>query len=573
MCGIFGAFLKTSFTSDDLKLAQQSRDALTHRGPDQHNEYSHENFYLGHRRLSIIDLSPCGIQPMISEDENVVIAVNGEIYNFQEIRSELISHGYQFKSKSDSEVVLHGFRLWGLSKLVKKLDGMFAGVIYDKKNQQIHLFRDIVGIKPMYYFYDGVNFSWASELKALKVWNHQKLSINNEALIDFLTYRYIPAPKSIYQNIFKLPAASFLTFSMKTQKLEIEQYWKLTIKEQIFKNDLEIKEKLNHLIAKSVKEQMISDVPLGFLLSGGIDSSVITGVGAKLVQRPLTFSIDFIQKSEAKFAKQIADYFKTEHHSRLFKQEQMEDLQEKMAQWFDEPFGDTSALPTFEVSAFAREFVTVALSGDGGDELFGGYKWYDKFEKILKIRKFIFPFMKFFPLHQLSKNKNLELVCQENVLEVYAQIRGALSPEKMKMWKEQLGVDPNYDHLWAYRKYYQPTLSPKKLGQWLDFHTYLPDDILTKVDRVSMNVSLECRPPFLSKDLIEFAFSLPEKFLYRDGELKGGLKFAVAELLPPNIIQRKKQGFSVPDLGWRKKYQTESMTEVMVKNFMSGSQA
>ena len=557
MCGLFGTVLDNN-EAQTIVAARAARDTLTHRGPDQDGDWYNDNVYLGHRRLSILDLSETGRQPMCDDGQRIIITVNGEIYNFQPLKSELEKSGYRFKSQSDSEVVLYGYKHWGAEGLAERIDGMYAAVIYDATQNQIFIIRDRVGVKPLYYHFDDRGFSWASELKALKSWiPNNRLQTNNEALFDFLTYRYIPAPKTLYQNVYKLPAAHILRLDVNTHRLHLHKYWSLPLSEGEYSDHNEIEETLNNLVKKHVKEQMVSDVPIGFLLSGGIDSSVITMFGAQLSSSPLTFSIGFKnpERDESQYAKIVADLAHTDHHTHILDDEEMLDIATTMKSWFDEPFADTSAVPTQRVCSYAREHVIVALSGDGGDELFGGYKWYDRFDKNQKVSKALF----FMPRKGLTclpqwlpKRRGFVIATTQDPVIQYAYIRGAIFGKALGRWHEILNIPKGYDRFWAYRKYYNPHLSVRKAAQVMDFHTYLPDDILTKVDRVSMLNGLECRPPFLSKEIVEFAFSLPESFIYKQGMLKGGMKSAFSRLLPDDILYRRKQGFSVPDTGWRK---------------------
>jgi len=505
--------------------------------------------------------------------DSVVITVNGEIYNFKSLRQELEQQGVTFMSHSDSEVVLHGYKFWGIEGLLTRLEGMYAAVIYDQKENKVFLIRDRVGIKPLYYHLGDSALSWSSELKGLVNYiGETSLNIDSSALLDFLVYRYIPAPKSLYENIFKLPAAHYAEFNVESGKISVTRYWELIATPTDRSHELLAKELLV-LLTNSIEEQLVSDVPLGVLLSGGIDSSAIAALAGRY-KGLLSFSVGFNNSpnDESPFAAMVAEHVGTQHNAITFPDEHMDALAAKMAVWFGEPFGDTSAVPTYLVSKFAREQVTVALGGDGGDELFGGYSWYGKYRVLRKIQR-ICPFVKLLngkvPAW-LPKKNIFELLSISDPVELYARLRKSLPKTQLNLWKEKLGVSKEYDPYWAYRAHYKSELPPAVAAQVLDFHTYLPDDILTKVDRASMAVSLECRPPFLSTPLIEFAFSLPESFIYKNGQLKGGLKYALIGILPDTIINRKKQGFSVPDFGWRKKATDKygSMQEFLIKEFL-----
>lgn len=575
MCGLFGTTID-QHNSSALKTARNARDVLVHRGPDQSGEWVKDHIYMGHRRLSILDLSPSGQQPMVTDDNKIGITVNGEIYNYPILKKELAEQGYVFKSTSDSEIVLHGYKHWGVKLLSEKIDGMYAVVIHDTQKQKIYAFRDRVGIKPLYYHHDGKDFSWASELSALLQWlPEDKHEVDNTALFDFLIYRYIPAPKSAYKRIKKLQQAHILEYDISQGDLYIERYWSLPVSEKELSTP---KTHLKKLIEKSVQDQMISDVPIGFLLSGGIDSSVIAVVGAQLTNSPLTFSIGFQDKKhdETMYAKQVSDLSHTKHFSRILDDNDVSDMISMMQKWFTEPFGDTSAIPTHKVCGFAREYVTVALSGDGGDELFGGYTWYSDYERIQvngALRCFLPKKGINFP-SWMPKSRGLFLRSIKDPLEQYAQLRAKISPIVLKQWKKALNIPSNYDPLWAYRPHFNQEHGLKKSLQVVDFHTYLPDDILTKVDRVSMDVSLECRPPFLSKEIIEFAFSLPEEVIYKNNQLKGYLKDSFSQDLPHEILYKKKQGFSIPKLELvraLKQSKETSPQEIILKEFLNGS--
>ena len=553
MCGLFGIAQLEPLGESLLVRARIARDALAHRGPDQAGEWFHAGVYLGHRRLSILDTSDAGRQPMIAD--NVAVTVNGEIYNFKSLRSELEGVGYIFRSQSDSEVVLHGYSYWGLDGLLSRLDGMYAAVICDVAEGRLFAFRDRAGIKPLYYYTDGKQLVWASELKAIRAYvPTEKLSIDPEALIDFLTYRYLPAPRGLYRNSAKLPPASVLEFSFSDLSFKVRRYWHLSTEPTGLSSKL-LEQRLLELLEASVREQLVSDVPLGLLLSGGVDSSAIAAMAGQQQPHIQSFSIGFrqLERDETPFALAMAERAGTEHRIHYLDDDEMSGVLERIHDWFDEPFGDVSAIPTFRVCSFAREYVKVALSGDGGDELFGGYRWYLRYAGARRLGRFM-PLKSRrgirFPA-RLPKGRELEWATTSDPVWLYALIRGSLPCARLEFWKKRLGVCCDYDPLWAYRASFDHRLSACKAAQVMDFHTYLPDDILTKVDRVSMAVSLECRPTLLSKSLIEFAFSLDDDFLYNGGILKAGFKNALRDLLPESLLLRSKQGFSVPDFGWK----------------------
>jgi len=561
MCGIFGIInvYEEGISECDIHLARTACNILSHRGPDQYGEWIKGNVYLGHRRLSIIDLSERGRQPMLSDDGNIAIAINGEIYNFRQLRNEL--GATRFYSKSDSEVILHGYETWGIRGLLQRIEGMFAFAVVDRRIGKVFLARDHVGIKPMYYGHlDNYTF-WASELKAVKQFFDPNLLIkDNTSLYDFLTYRYIPSPKTLYKNCYKLEAGHFVEIELATGKSNVHKYWQLPVSE-IHMSINEAVVRIRELIEKSVEEQLVSDVPLGFFLSGGIDSSVVVAVTAAKHNELSTFTIgyDEAKHDETEFAKIVAKKFGTSHTKRMLSVNSTIDLLENMERWYDEPFADTSALPTYHVANVAREQVAVVLTGDGADELFGGYRWYQLYEKYRKLQSLIWPYRGIGPRTNFRKNKTgflrkvvtrFDLLSRFDPLDLYVSLlSGYISSEKYN-YKKILEIDAEYDDLWHFRRYYNTELPIRKRMQYLDFHTYLPDDILTKVDRVTMAVSLEARVPLLSRSLVELAFSLPESLIYHENRLKGIFKYSYQDLLPDSILYRGKKGFSIPLHRW-----------------------
>lgn len=557
MCGIFGF---TKFKKEELEKARESLHTLHHRGPDQWNDYFDEDIYIGHQRLSILDLSEHGKQPMISPDEKVIITVNGEIYNFLELKKELESK-YTFKSTSDSEVALYGYIEWGIDKLLEKIDGMYAISIYDKEKEELFLARDRTGIKPLYYGNIKGQISWASELKAIqKLYENQNiLEYDYTAFYDFLTYLYIPSPKSMYRNVYKLEPAHYLKIDVKANTFEKIQYWQLEIKQ--CDDDIETaKKKIYDLVKKSVNEQMVADVPVGFFLSGGMDSSTVVALASKNHNDINTFSIGFTDKShdETHFADMVADMYKTKHHKKILDEDTTKDMFHKIKDWYDEPFGDTSCFPTYLVSQFAKENSTVVLTGDGGDEVFGGYNWYKGFENL---QKYSVPYLRFLKVftNPLKKQKNILGKVARRIerqfllddFELYTRLMGGMLKDEKVKYKKLWNIDEDYDDYWYFRKFYKKDLDLYTRLQYLDFHTYLHDDIFTKVDRVSMAVSLECRVPFMKKEIIEYSFSLQKEVRIYQDELKGVMKEAFRDVLPIEIIERDKKGFSIPLHNWK----------------------
>jgi len=436
---------------------------------------------------------------------------------------------------------------------------MFAIAIWDARDRKLRLWRDRPGIKPLYYFYDGKRFAFASELKAIEAaLATQGLATDQTALYDFLGYRYVPAPKTLYRNCFKLLPGHTLTYDPQSGSAsEPWPYWSLPTETRQDSVSVDAAaEELRALIDESVREQMIADVPLGFFLSGGIDSSVVVASAAAAGASVSTFSIGFDadEVSETPYARQVAERFNTNHYERILSLSEAQDLLPRLKTWFDEPFADDSALPTFLVSSIARERVTVVLTGDGNDEVFGGYSTYKRFVRyagwpswprlfdscVVRLRKRLHrrnPVDRFLRVLEMALSSDVEL---------WSKIMGGMSPEAKAKYRSEFGLGRDYDDWWHYRRYWREDLPIKTRLQFLDFHTYLPGSILTKVDRTSMAVSLEARVPLLSRRLIEFSFSLPEKIRLYEGQAKGLLRHAYRDILPRTIIERRKKGFGVP---------------------------
>ncbi len=534
-------------------------ERIRHRGPDSQRTMLLGEVIIAFARLAVIDPTEVADQPMSSENEDVTLAFNGEIYGYRELQSQLKKRGHRFRTASDTEVLLQAYLEWG-DDWVNHVDGMFSVVIYDRRLIELKLFRDRVGIKPLYYMYDGKNFAFASELKAIPaLCSDLRFEVDHTAVFDYLTYRYIPAPKTLYRHVYKLAPAHKVSFNLRTRELgPIKRYWSLEIDTDPPPLSADqASENLRALISESVASQLVADVPVGCFLSGGIDSSVIIATASKQCEELRTFSIGFdvSSHSETEYAAMIAERFNTDHRQRILTLRESQNLLPLLATWYDEPFGDTSALPTFLVSQLAREHVTVALTGDGGDEVFGGYRWYRLFKRCLLGKALrVLPFDRLFrPLkNRFSKQTLLYRTCNgleavfSNNLTLYAKLLRGLTGTDKKNYAERWHIPKDYDDLWYFRQYWRADLSILTRLQYLDFHTYLPDDILTKVDRASMAVSLEARVPLLSRRLVEFVFSIDESTRYLNGQLKGLLKYAFRDRLPREILERSKKGFSIP---------------------------
>jgi len=554
MCGLFGVVSTSELNSEKEKLLESLR-LLDSRGPDSFGYFSTGNVFIGHTRLSILDLSVNASQPMIDEKSGVVLSVNGEIYNFKNLREEL-SDKYNFNSGSDSEVLLYGYIEWGIEGLSEKIDGMYAISIYDPRLDTVFLVRDRAGIKPLFLSVIDKKVIWSSEIKSIENYLTRK-TVDNTALYDFLTYLYIPTPKTLYKEIKKIFPATITAINLKTLSVNESKYWTLDVSTEVT-DCSSSKIRLKQLIQESVTEQMVSDVPLGFFLSGGVDSSVIAAcIGKeKIGKTAYTVAIEGQNGNESIDAKKVADHLGLSHKVNTLSELNTKEILDKLLDYFDEPFADTSLLPTYLVSKSVREDCTVALSGDGADELFGGYSWYDEFSRSFQLQKYLPKLLQGYTssLHRaVNKSfcskilRKLETKFYLSGVELYATLLGGLRTAQKNKYKKALGISKNYNDYWYFEKYWKEELPIKTRLQYLDFHTYLLDDILPKVDRASMAVSLECRVPFLKKEIIEFAFSIPESIRFYGGEPKGILREVFKGDLPKSVFEKKKSGFSIPN--------------------------
>ena len=565
MCGIVGIFNYRSGEPVSGQLIRSMADQIRYRGPDDGGVYADGVIGLGHRRLSIIDLSPLGHQPMASQDDKIWIVFNGEIYNYQEIRKDLEAKGYEFRSNTDTEVIIYLYREYG-EECLQYLRGMFAFAIWDSETSKLLLARDRIGKKPLYYYDDGKILIFASEIKAILKDPYVEQQINIESFCDYFHYLYVPEPKTIFKHIYKLKPGHCLVCSK--QGIKIRQYWDISFSKKLNGNREEISRHLLETLDESVRLRMISDVPLGAFLSGGIDSSGVVALMARQQPTPVTTcSIGFNSEAydEIRFARMIAERFKTDHHEYTVEQKAAEILK-ALAWHFDEPFADSSAVPTYYVSMLARRRVTVALSGDGGDENFAGYDKYsvDMIEN--RIRRFIPRFIRqpLFPLLAAVLNDSTNRILQKgrsllNTLSHEADYGFYLSNSHFdrNLWNHSVLEDvqqrlKGYDPSDITRRYYNQADTDDHLSRILytDLKTYLPGDILVKVDRMSMAHSLEVRSPILDHKVIEIAASIAPELKFHQGEKKIIFKKAFGKILPPEVMDRKKMGFCVPMADW-----------------------
>lgn len=583
MCGLTGFIDEARrVAGDDLDATvQRMADALVHRGPDDSGTWSdpRHGLALGHRRLSIIDLSAAGHQPMVSASGRLVIAFNGEIYSYPEIRRELIREGIGFRGNSDTEVILEAFEHWGIDRTLERMIGMFAIALWDRQSSQLYLIRDRVGIKPLYWGVVDRTLIFGSELKALTAYPHWQPALDRDAIASFLRHNYILGPRSIYQGIEKLAPGSYLTYRP-GEAPNHTQYWdfrKLAIeasaaRQPVAQRDAE--DRLDELLRDAVKRRMVADVPLGALLSGGIDSSLVTALMQAQSDRPVrTFSIGFTeaQFNEAPYAADIAKHLGTEHTELYVAPEHALEVIPNLAQWYDEPFADASQVPTLLVCELTRKHVTVALSGDGGDELFAGYNRYVYGQRLWNrisllptpIRKALAAAILQTPERALNtlakiiprKSRPNQFGHKAHKVANAMTWRDAdsLYREILTHWDEPAqmvyGSQEPKGALWdpAYQKL-MPDFTERM--QFFDTITYLPDDILTKVDRASMAASLEARVPLLDHRVVEFAWSLPLHMKLHRGRSKILLRKVLDRYVPRQLIERPKMGFGVPLDSW-----------------------
>ena len=562
---------------------------MTHGGPDDAGIYSEKTRAVGlaHRRLSIIDLSSAGHQPMCSEDGNLVITYNGEVYNYNEIKNELLKKGYVFKSNSDTEVVLKSYQEWGL-EAVNRFRGMFAFALWDRKKEELILLRDRVGIKPLYWYYNNGLFLFASELKSFHHHPGFKRNIDKKALATYLSFGYIPAPNSIFTDTFKLKPGHLLVIN-KAGNIKIKEYWNIDtyylesdkIGEEKYRNSYgeeEVVEELEGILKESFKYRMVADVPVGVFLSGGIDSSLVAAILAKEGYKLKTFTIGFEEKkyNEAKYAKEIAQYFGTEHTELYCTVKEAFKVILKLPQLYDEPFGDSSAIPTHLVSMLAKQKVKVSLSADGGDELFCGYNSYDLVgERVQKLKrtvgvgllKKLMNTVSAETANNIYKHFQVFLPGYENFTDKYSKIKSIL---KAKTVLEEFITASSYFlpedlKLLGLPQIYSQSDQRNTLNQFhqmmlYDFHNYLPEDILTKVDRASMGVALEAREPLLDHKIVEYAARLPIGYKYRNKTRKWIIKKILNKYIPESLFDRPKKGFSVPIHNWLK----DDLKELMI---------
>jgi len=581
MCRIVGFWdSKYKGNYDISKIIRSMRDTMVHGGPDDAGEYLDikNRLALGHRRLSILDLSSAGHQPM--EFDNLVITYNGEVYNYREIKKELEKYGYSFFSNSDTEVILKAFHKWGFDA-VHKFRGMFAFAIWDKKKRKLILCRDRAGVKPLYWYWKDGLFMFSSELKAFHQHPKFNKTLNLKALSLFLQYGYITSPYSIFEYANKLEPGHFLIIE-ESGKIKKEKYWDIEnyflkgIEEKnlwLKRSEEDLAEELENILTESFKLRLVSDVPVGMFLSGGIDSTTVSALLAKEGVKLKTFTIGFYEKeyNEAPYAKKIAEHLGTDHTELYCTPKEAFEIIPKLPELYDEPFGDSSAIPTYLVSKLAKIQVKVSLSADGGDEQFCGYTRYwlitDRINRLSNLPfrdtlRFLLDLVS--PEFALKAYNLLKPVLPKytNFRDKYIKLRNVLKAKdlldqydlSLKIFLEEdltkLGLN---SHVSMVNKFSKNSFDSYSSLMLFDAKTYLPDDILVKVDRATMGVALEGREPFLDHKILEWTSQLPSQFKYKNGQSKYLLRKVLYKYIPSELIDRPKQGFEVPIYEWFKK--------------------
>lgn len=577
MCGICGIVASGNDRRIDEKTLHAMTRAITHRGPDDDGFFVEGQVGLGMRRLSIIDLVT-GDQPVSNEDDSIWVVFNGEIYNFKDLYADFSSKGHKFSTHSDTEVIVHAYEEYGVH-CPEYFNGMFAFALWDASNKRFLLARDHLGIKPLYYWLGDEGLIFGSELKSIILHPAVEREVDLEALDQFLTLEYIPTPRTIFKNIYKLPAGHRLIYQ--DGQHQIEKYWDIPDFETP-RDEKTVQETLIELIDEAVKMQLMSDVPLGAFLSGGIDSSSVVAAMSKSSSTPVkTFSIGFDDATynELPYARAVAKQYETEHTEQIL-DPNIVDLVEKLVPHLDEPFGDFSIFPTYLVSEVAREQVKVVLSGDGGDEIFGGYDTYvaqsmDRYYHYLpgKLRHSMLPgLMARVPPRPekkgvINKTKRfIEGAALPSSLQHTRWMMFISDDDREKLYRPEVGASLNGSSTAELIEGYFDTKThwnPLAQQQYVDIKTYLVDDILTKVDRMSMAVSLEARVPLLDYRIVEFAVNLPAEMKISQGETKHIFKKAMSERLPHDVLYKPKQGFSIPIKHWLRDSLKPMMTDLL----------
>lgn len=575
MCGIAGYISPKLKESQDV--IKEMCEVISHRGPDAQSykviESNYGSVALGHRRLSIIDLHETANQPMTID--NLTIIFNGEIYNYASIRKELVELNHKFTTQSDTEVALLAYKEWG-EDCVHKFIGMFAIAIYDEVENKLKLIRDRAGVKPLHYYWDNEVFIFGSELKSLYKHPSFRKDINYRSVNQYLILGYVEAPATIFNHTFKVLPATILTFDVEEFAFAKAEYWNVNTFYNKPKSDLsytEAKARTKDLLYQACSHRMVADVPVGIFLSGGYDSTLVTAMLQEKSDHKLkTFTIGVKDEAlnEAGFAKEIAKRLGTDHHEIYCDSDAMLSLVEDIATYYDEPFGDSSAVATMLVSKFASEHVTVALSADGGDEVFAGYNRYDQISRLKKLRlaapfkNLAKPFLPYVFKDEYSRHRILKLLENPSPLQLAQSLNQSAQQKKIK---ELFKIDPGGFKFVDYHI----SSSGSDLSQMMayDYKSYLPNDILVKVDRATMSASIEGREPLLDHPLIEFVATLPDHFKIKDGVKKSILRDIVHDYIPKEIMDRPKMGFAVPAYDWLRGPLNGRLNYLCSENFLN----
>lgn len=557
MCGIFGVHYFDPRRPVNQQMVREATDVMYHRGPDDSGYFVEGNVGLGHRRLSIIDLSS-GHQPMTNEDDSIVVVYNGEIYNYKEIKEGLVSRGHVFRTDCDTEVIVHGYEEWGTDCL-HKFNGMFALLLFDKKRKLLWVVRDRLGIKPLYYYQDKDVFLAASEVKALLQTGLVKSELNENVLDAYFSVGYVPGPETMFRGVRKVLPGHYLM--VQGQEVKQYEYWDFAYTQTNHLNEVEALERINSLLSDCVQKRLISDVPVGAFLSGGLDSSIVVGLMDKMISpQPVnTFTVAYHDGySEKEYARTVADRFSTNHHVFYLESGDFFESLKTMVRFAEEPIADPAAIALYHITSLAREHAIVLLSGEGSDEVFGGYYLYQFMTQIERTRKYL-PniFLSFLPVlgacfSKLKYKKYLDWL-HAPLAQRYQGTSGYLTPSLKKhlYHPDFLRSKSSYldEQFYGYFKKVEGH-NPLQQMLYVDTKTWLVDDLLVKADKMTMAASTELRVPFLDYRLLEAVASLPSDYKIRKGEGKYLLKKISEQYLPDEIIYRKKRGFPVPTQSW-----------------------
>lgn len=557
MCGICG------FSWEDKKLIGDMISIQSHRGPDQRGDYADSNVSIGHARLSIIDLSIKGKQPMSNEDGTLWVVFNGEIYNFMALREDLAGRGHKFRSDTDTEAILHAYEEYG-EKCLSLFDGMFAFAIWDSRKKLFFLARDRAGVKPLYYSINNDGIIFASEIKAILLWDKFKREIDKSSFYNYLTFRYVPGAGTIFKGIQKLLPGHYMTYRLNSKKGDIQKYWDIHLK-PMKKSVMAYSKEINDTLKEAIHKRLISDVPLGAFLSGGLDSSYVVGLMKELCSEPIkTFSVGFESGEgydESRFSRFVAEEYGTEHHE-MFVKEKSFNLLPKILWHMDEPIADFASIPTYILSEFAKKKVSVVLTGEGADETFGGYRKYRYLGAFhpyykampLNLRRFMSKTAGIFN-NSLHFKRLKDFHSSSSISEYYLQLISFFTKSekeglcKADALRSVIGrpdagiVEPFFDK--------KIPLIDSLMS--LDFKTWLPEDLLMKVDKTTMAHALEARVPYLDRDMLSLSGRIPSSLKIKLNKEKYILRRAMRELVPSEICKRKKHGFNVPVHKWLEK--------------------